>query len=111
MLETLATVFPPGFNFLMNLAAGPSTTAMQPKGNVDFDLLTEKIATVAMGLFGLGTIYFVALIWKNALALAKSGDNPQQMAQAKSGLWANAIGGIIFFGATTVAGLYKYLAQ
>lgn len=81
-----------------------------PQPNVNFGAIEGRIIQIAQFIGALGTIYFVVLVWKNALALARSGDNPQARAAAQSGLWANAVGGVIFFGAAVVAGLYQWLA-
>jgi len=78
---------------------------------VDWDNIKGKVTTAAIGIFSILTIYYVSLIWKHGLAIARAGDNPQQMAAAKSGLQGAIIGGAIFFGATTVAGLAMFLAQ
>lgn len=78
---------------------------------MNLDGVVSKIKVLGGYFFAVGTVYFVVMIGKNALVLAKSGDNPQAMAQAKAALWMNALGGVIFFGATAVAGLFQWFGE
>lgn len=88
-----------------------STTMNLEPTPVDWDSINAKLTVALIGVFGILTLYYISIIWKHGLAIARSGDNPQQLAQAKAGLMSAIIGGVIFFGATTVAGLAMYLAQ
>lgn len=79
-----------------------------PAPNVNLDSVVNMVKKLGAYFFAVGTVYCVIMVGKNALVLAKSGDNPQAMAQAKAALWMNALGGVIFFGASFVAGLLQW---
>lgn len=85
--------------------ACPDDNLFNINGTLDLKGVENKIKALATWFFGIGTIYFIAMVWKNGLAMARSGDNPQARAQAQAALWANAAGGVIFFGAALFASI------
>lgn len=76
----------------------------------NFATMRTQIESLATWFFGVGTIYFVFMVWRNGLNLAKAGDNPSARAQASSALWANALGGLVFFGAAVFTSIIRSFA-